>query len=226
MDNKQEIVMDESAVKEVDVVEKDNVVETDPTPKSSISVVANFEKISFDAFLQTFTPIFEMSERQKNNIPLDEPISYDRQVLMEAATAIYDNIKLPRRSTAKSAGYDFFFPFGRTVIANGTGTMIPTGIKCNILDGWVLLIVPRSSLGINCRIQLDNTIGVIDGDYYNNPKNEGQIFIQITNDSKEGKDCIIDSGNRFCQGIFVPFGITANDNTTEERVGGIGSTGE
>ena len=65
MDNKQEIVMDESAVKEIDVVEKDNVAETDPTPKSSISVVANFEKISFDAFLQTFTPIFEMSERQK-----------------------------------------------------------------------------------------------------------------------------------------------------------------
>ena len=74
-------------------------------------------------------------------------------------------------------------------------------------------------------MQLDNTVGIIDSDYYNSD-NEGHILVQITNDSKYGKILKIKSGDRFLQGIFLPYGIVKNDNVTDIRNGGFGSTGK
>jgi dUTP pyrophosphatase len=101
--------------------------------------------------------------------------------------------------------------------------MIPTGIRVRIDKGWALLLFPRSGLGFRYRLQLNNTVGVIDSDYYDSD-NEGHIFIKMTNDSNEGKTCVIERGTAFAQGIFMPFGITADDDTSEVRNGGFGST--
>ena len=85
------------------------------------------------------------------------------------------------------------------------------------------MIFPRSGLGFKYRLQLDNTIGVIDADYYG-AKNEGHIMIKITNDTKENRTLTVPKGTGFAQGIFMPFGITMDDNTSEIREGGMGST--
>ena len=53
-------------------------------------------------------------------------------------------------------------------------------------ENWVLQCYPRSGLGFKFRLQLNNTVGIIDSDYYNSD-NEGHIFAKITNDTKEGK---------------------------------------
>ena len=134
----------------------------------------------------------------------------------------YAEIKLPKRATVGSAGYDFYSPFD-FVLNPGETIKIPTGIRVKIIDGWFLGIFPRSGLGFKYRLQLNNTVGIIDSDYYN-ALNEGHIFIKITNDSKEGKQIVIKKGEAFAQGIFMPFGITFDDDSTEERIGGMGST--
>ena len=134
----------------------------------------------------------------------------------------YAEIKLPKRATGGSAGYDFYSPFD-FVLNPGETIKIPTGIRVKINDGWFLGIFPRSGLGFKYRLQLNNTVGIIDSDYYN-ALNEGHIFIKITNDSKEGKQIVIKKGEAFAQGIFMPFGITFDDDSTEERIGGMGST--
>lgn len=144
----------------------------------------------------------------------------------EIIDELYDNIKLPERKTSKSAGYDFFFPYPEIVVKPGQSVKIPTGIKVEIDDNWFLAEVPRSSLGFKYRMQMDNTIGIIDADYFNNESNEGHIFVKVHNDNKEGKDIILERHNAYCQGIFLPFGITYNDNAEGIRVGGIGSTGK
>ena len=87
----------------------------------------------------------------------------------------------------------------------------------------MLQIFPRSSLGFKFRLQLDNTVGIIDSDYYF-AKNQGHIMIKITNNSKENKTVEIKAGEAFAQGVFIPFGITVDDNATEQRTGGFGST--
>ena len=87
----------------------------------------------------------------------------------------------------------------------------------------MLQIFPRSGLGFKFRLQLDNTVGIIDSDYYGSD-NEGHIFIKITNDSRNDKTVVLKEGDAFAQGIFVPYGVTFDDETTAIRNGGMGST--
>lgn len=132
----------------------------------------------------------------------------------------YNDVILPRRATKGSAGYDFFAPYGFT-LASGETIKIPTGIRVKIDDGWVLKIYPRSSLGFKYRLTLNNTVGIIDGDYYF-AENEGHIFIKITNCGDTA--LTIEKGKAFAQGIFVEYGITIDDDADGERKGGLGST--
>jgi len=139
------------------------------------------------------------------------------------AEEIYEKIALPKRATKGSAGYDFFAPFDIDLGAGETAK-IPTGICVRIDEGWLLSLYPRSGLGFKFRLQLDNTVGIIDSDYYFSD-NEGHIFAKITNDSREGKTLHIPAGTGFIQGIFTEYGITEDDDASEIRNGGFGSTG-
>ena len=134
--------------------------------------------------------------------------------------APWDALKLPRRATAGSAGYDFFAPCDIEMAPGGTMS-VPTGIRARIEPGWVLMLFPRSGLGFKYRLRLDNTVGVIDADYFG-AKNEGHIFIKLTNEG--GKPLTLNAGDAFAQGVFLPFGITEDDEASEVRVGGFGST--
>jgi dUTP pyrophosphatase len=134
----------------------------------------------------------------------------------------YENIQIPRMATRLSAGYDFFLPFDVT-LNPGESIKIPTGIRVKIDEGWFLGLFPRSSLGFKYRCQIDNTVGIIDGDYYNSD-NEGHIFVKLTNDSKDGKVMDLKTGDAFCQGVFLPYGIIAGTQPDTVRNGGLGST--
>jgi dUTP pyrophosphatase len=134
----------------------------------------------------------------------------------------YNDIKLPKRATIGSAGYDFYSPFD--FILNPQETIkIPTGIRVKMDNGYVLLSFPRSSLGLKYRLQLDNSVGVIDSDYYYSD-NEGHIYIKLTNDSKDNKILTINKGEAIAQGLFLQYGITIDDDADKIRNGGFGST--
>lgn len=150
-------------------------------------------------------------------------VSYERFIDdCDNGDKLYEAVKLPKRATTGSAGYDFFSPFDFT-LAPGETVKVPTGIRVKIDEGWVLKIYPRSGLGFKYRLQLNNTVGIIDSDYYYSD-NEGHIFIKVTNDSNEGKTVEIKSGEAFAQGVFVEYGITYDDDVSEIRNGGFGST--
>lgn len=133
-----------------------------------------------------------------------------------------ETVRLPERATSGSAGYDFFAP-ADLVLEPSETVLLPTGVRVRMADGWVLLLLPRSSLGFRYRLQLDNTAGVIDADYYR-AKNEGHILLKLTNDSREGKVLKVRAGDAVAQGIFLPFGITEDDCASGVRTGGFGST--
>ena len=133
---------------------------------------------------------------------------------------IYEGIKLPKRATAKSAGYDFFSPISLKIAPNQTVT-VATGVRALMPSDWCLMIFPRSGLGFKYRLRLNNTVGIIDADY-SDSDNEGHIFIRMTNESD--KTLEIPQGSAFAQGIFVQYLLTEDDNTVEIRNGGIGST--
>ena len=165
--------------------------------------IATFEKVSFTQFKLGA----EMCH---------VPLSGDK--LLYA----YQRITLPARATAGSAGYDFYSPFSFALSTRET-IVIPTGIRVKIVPGWWLGLLPRSGHGFRYRIQLDNTVGVIDSDYYN-AENEGHIMVKLTNDSLTGKHLRLAEGDSFVQGIFLPYGITVHDHAAGKRTGGFGST--
>ncbi len=168
--------------------------------------VAKFEKVSFEQFKNDWIDAFENA--------------YTEEEILK----IYNNIKLPKRATKGSAGYDFFTPIDITLRPSET-IKIPTGLRCEMLESWVLKLYPRSGLGFKYRLQLNNTVGIIDSDYYYS-ENEGHIMVKITNDTNENKNVIIDAGSGFIQGIFVEYGITVDDDNDikEIRRNGFGST--
>ena len=162
--------------------------------------IARFEKVSLEQYLAS--------------------VDFDK----EEALKIYNEIKLPKRATKGSAGYDFFIPFNVT-LAPGETLKIPTGIRVYMEENYVLKLYPRSGLGFKYRLQLNNTVGIIDSDYYYSD-NEGHIFAKITNDTNENKTINLEKGTGFMQGIFVEYGITFDDDTTSIRNGGFGSTSQ
>ena len=128
---------------------------------------------------------------------------------------------LPQRGTKTSAGYDFSTPIPVAILPHKQ-YLIWTDVKAYMQFGEVLILDVRSSIGINKNLMLSNTIGVVDQDYYSNPKNDGNIGICLYNKSDEIVS--LDAGERIAQGIFLPFLEADNGNTENERNGGIGST--
>ncbi|MDO4601709.1 MAG: deoxyuridine 5'-triphosphate nucleotidohydrolase [Eubacteriales bacterium] len=165
--------------------------------------IAKFHKVSEARFLEDWKDTFG-------------------EVSTEEAREIYKEISLPVRATAGSAGYDFFAPVEVT-LQPGETVKIPTGIRVEMEQDWVLKCYPRSGLGFKYRLQLNNTVGIIDSDYFYSD-NEGHIFAKLTNDTNEGKTLVIPAGTGFMQGIFVEYGITVDDAAEGVRNGGFGST--
>ena len=167
--------------------------------------IAKFEKVSFAEFEKCYK---EFCESAAESTP--------------DAETVYGEIVLPKRATVGSAGYDFRSTCS-VMLQPGESVKIPTGIRVRMEENWVLMLYPRSGLGYRYRMQLANTVGVIDSDYYGSD-NEGHIQIKITNDSRDGKVLQINAGDAFAQGVFTEYGITEDDDVTSTRNGGFGST--
>lgn len=142
----------------------------------------------------------------------------------------YDEIKLPKRATANSAGYDFYST-ENIEVRPGESVVVHTGIRCKMDPSWVLVLCPKSGLGFKYGMTLANTVGIVDADYYNSandgPSNEGQIMVKIHVPSECMYTLTIGQGEKFCQGIFLQYGCAVeNENELGTRNGGIGSTGK
>lgn len=170
--------------------------------------IAEFFKVSYDQFKKDWIDTF----CEPNDAELRE-----ETYIMDA----YDSLNKPVRATSGSAGYDFFSPLD-FVLESGEEIKIPTGIRAKIDEGWFMLCCPKSGLGFKYYCRLSNTIGILDEDYYFSD-NEGHCFCKIRNEGN--KAMTIKRGDKFFQAIFIPYGITKDDNAVASRNGGFGSTG-
>ena len=135
----------------------------------------------------------------------------------------YEDIIMPVRNTAKSAGYDFHL-LTDISIRSGKSLKIPLGIKVAFNEDEFLGMYVRSSVGIKHNVRLINQVGIFDADYYNNPGNEGHMWVCLYNHSDVTFK--MEKGDRIVQCIFQKFLVTDDDNASGARVGGMGSTNE
>lgn len=170
-----------------------------------METIARFEKVSLDEYLKA------------NDVNEDT-----EQTIIDGLTQEWNDITLPTRATEGSAGFDFYAPYDIVYAKDVKPTFrITTGIRCYIEPGWFLMLVPRSGLGCKVGMRLKNTIGCVDSDYYT-ADNEGHIMAFIEAD----EDFYLEEGDRFMQGIFVPYGLAENCEPLKvKREGGFGSTG-
>ena len=166
--------------------------------------VAKFFKVSYPQFKRGIVKMF--------GIGLEE----------ELIKGYYDAIQLPKRATSGSAGYDFYCPLDIDIDA-GCHITIPTGIRCSMQSDHALMLFPRSGHGFKWGMHLANTVGIIDSDYFYSD-NEGHIFVKLVNDSSFTRKISFNVGDAFCQGVFLQYGTTDDDDVTEVRNGGFGST--
>lgn len=183
--------------------------------------MSSFSKVSFDQFKKDWLDTFDALTYVPEDATEDEIKEHENE-LNKHIHGIYDNIKLPKRATAQSAGYDFFSPMSFVLEPNDS-IKIPTGIRCEMYDGWVLMEFPRSGLGFKYGIRMANTVSIIDGDYFDSD-NEGHIFIKITNSTLDDKTINLKRGDAFAQGIFTKYYLANEEKITTKRNGGFGST--
>ena len=161
--------------------------------------VCRFEKVSFEEFKTTCIKLGAYGDNKYLKL-------------------VYDNIKLPQRSTKRSSGYDFFYPGLIPLNINkGKSTLIPTGIRCVFLeDGYDLSIYPRSGMGFKYRLHFDNGTPIIDNDYFESD-NEGHIMLKISCDPRHTDSFTINTGDKFAQGIIRDFYLAEGDDDIEKE---------
>lgn len=174
--------------------------------RNLVSNKPHFEVVSFEQFRDDMIAAFDEYDNSQQSI--------------DEIQAVYNEIKLPVRSTKSSAGYDFRAPF-HFYLKPGQSIMIPTGIRAYMPSDMVLMIYPRSGLGTKYQLIPCNLTAVVDADYYN-ADNEGHIHMRMIN--KGNKTVTIDQGQAFVQGVFTKYYTTADDSVDGVRRGGMGST--
>lgn len=165
--------------------------------------IRGFEKVSKEQFIESFKEEFE-------------------NYTIEEVENIYNDLKTPKRATAKSAGYDVFAPISFE-LKPMEDIKIPIGFKVYMLEDEDIDFFPRSGHGFKFYIRLANTVGIGDSDYYNNENNEGLYFVKIRNEGT--KVLTVKKGEAFAQAIFRKYLLADGDDFTgEKRIGGLGST--
>lgn len=144
----------------------------------------------------------------------------NEEIDLDGWDELHTDIKLPKRGTQLSAGYDIFAPYTFTLEPNQE-EKIPTGIRAFMNDDNVLKAYPRSGHGFKYYVRLANTVGVIDADYVNS-SNEGHIFVKLRNEGNV--PMTISKGEGMCQVIFEQYFLTVDDESEGIRDGGFGST--
>lgn len=213
-----------------------NVSETHSLKNNVIKVIirlTNGEKIIIDNpsnFFQNKINEIMKGENMEYSNQFEAPVKFGILEEEKVSRKFYPvknapaDTVLPKRKTAKSAGYDFVLPCDVRLNPRSVSAIIPTNVKASMPDNEVLMLYIRSSIGIKHHVTLANGTGIIDADYFSNPDNDGNIGICLQNNSDE----IVSfrKGERIMQGIFVKYAVCDGDETNEVRKGGFGSTGK
>lgn len=213
-----------------------NVSETHGLKNNVIKVIirlTNGEKIIIDnpsKFFQNKINEIMKGDNMENSNQIEAPVKFGILEEEKVSRKFYPvknapaDTVLPKRKTAKSAGYDFVLPCDVRLNPHSISAIIPTNVKAFMPDDEVLMLYIRSSIGIKHHVTLANGTGIIDADYFSNPDNDGNIGICLQNNSNEIVS--FKKGERIMQGIFVKYAVCDSDDTNEVRKGGFGSTGK
>ena len=104
--------------------------------------------------------------------------------------------KVPTYAHETDAAADLYAQYDQNLPAHTYGNMIKTGVKIQLPEGWLAMILPRSSMGTKTPLRLSNSVGLIDSGY------RGELGVLYDNTSDE--DYKISAGDRIAQLLVMP----------------------
>ena len=151
-------------------------------------------------------------------------MSADITILVQREAGADPALPLPEYQTSGSAGADLRADLGRAdlVLAPGQISLVPTGLRVQIPEGYEMQIRPRSSLALKHGVTLPNTPGTIDSDY------RGPLGVIMIN--LGAAPYTLTHGERIAQAVIAPviraaYAIAGALDDTARGAGGFGSTG-
>ena len=173
--------------------------------------IMHFEKITREQWVKDMVNLYHLEHPTEANF--------------KEINKLYDGIKLPKRATKYSAGYDFYVSGNASIPSKGS-YIVPTGIRWVCDKGEdknkVLQIYPRSGIGFRTGVRLMNTVGIIDADYWES-NNEGHIMLKIYNPMNASFE--VKDGEAIVQGVITEYHTCDDEEEiVEKRTGGMGST--
>lgn len=132
------------------------------------------------------------------------------------------DLSLPKYETAGAAAFDIMAREDTTIEAGQIG-LIPGNVIVKVPEGYMLVLVPRSSTPRKKGLSIPHGIGIIDMDYHGP---EDELKVQVLNFTKE--NVLVTRGERIAQAVFVKidkFEFEEVEQIAEKSRGGFGSTG-
>lgn len=133
-----------------------------------------------------------------------------------------EGAQVPTYAHDSDAAADLYALEDTNLNAHTYGNKIRTGVHIQLPEGWLAMILPRSSIGAKTPFRLSNSVGLIDSGY------RGELGVLYDNTSDE--DSFITKGERIAQLLVMPsyrFKANVVDSLedSDRGTGGFGSTG-
>lgn len=144
------------------------------------------KKILVDAIMKHMTDIFDAAVEKYHSYAIELPMTVD----------VAGGAKAPSYAHETDAAADLYAPIDQVIPAHSYGNMIKTGVKIQLPEGWLAMILPRSSMGVKTPLRLSNSVGLIDSGY------RGELGV-IYDNTSDG-DYNIAAGDRIAQLLVMP----------------------
>jgi len=170
------------------------------------------KKILVDNIMDKTFGIFESAIEKYHSYSIELPMTVDTKA----------GAKVPTYAHETDAAADLYAMEETILPGNSKGNKLRTGVKIQLPEGWLALIIPRSSIGAKTPLRLSNSVGLIDSGY------RGELGVLYDNTSDQ--PYTINAGDRIAQLLVMPshrfkakvVDILADSDRGEE---GFGSSG-
>lgn len=168
------------------------------------------KKILVDTIMNRMFSIFDAAVEKYHSYSIELPIKLE------------EGAQVPTYAHDTDAAADLYALEDTNLNAHTYGNKIRTGVSIQLPEGWLALILPRSSMGTKTPFRLSNSVGLIDSGY------RGELGVLYDNTSDI--DSFIRKGDRIAQLLVMPsyrFQAKVVDSLedSDRGEGGFGSTG-
>lgn len=197
------------------------------TRTQAVEDVVNF-KTSIKDYINSLNP----SENKRKIIDqifnslyevLDATVEKYHNYSIELPIQLEEGAIVPTYAHDDDAAADLYALQDTNLNAHTYGNKIHTGVHIQLPEGWLALIIPRSSIGAKTPFRLSNSVGLIDSGY------RGELGVLYDNTSDN--DTFIKQGERIAQLLVMPSyrfkaKVVESLENSERGSGGFGSTGK